>query len=287
MGLRSYFRRLKKNNEGFKKVQVGNYKLTANSHHLIEDYLTSHKYYSRNLPRIAKYLEQKYPTYAIIDVGANIGDTIALLRSAGVNQMVYLIEGEHSYFELLQQNLKQFANFVSIHSFLGEYNDIEAGVVDAKKGTAKIKFEAGKQTTIRKLDAVAAAYAFETVKLLKTDTDGFDFKIIRGSYDLIRKDKPVLFFEYDAAYLNELDPDGNKTLIDLQQMGYNKAMFYDNYGKLLISTSLKDTQQLQQLFTYMNNGDGAFPYFDVCVFHLHDDALADDIIALEMAYYTL
>lgn len=285
MGLRGYLRRLKKSRTPFKQVQVGSYSLIANSEHLIEEYLTNHKYYSRNLPRIAKYLESKYPTYAIVDVGANIGDTIALLRSAGVNQMVYLVEGEHTYFELLQQNLKQFTNCKSIHSFLGECNDIAAGVIDAKDGTAKIKFETGKQTQIRQLDAVAVEHGFETVKLLKTDTDGFDFKILRGSYDLIRKDKPVLFFEYDAAYLNELDPDGNRTLTDLQQLGYSKAIFYDNYGKLLISTELQTTQQLQQLFTYMNNGDGAFPYFDVCLFHADDDALAEEIISLEMAYY--
>ena len=285
MGLRRYFKELKKKKKGFKQVQVGNYQLTADNQHLIEDYLTNHKYYSRNLPRIAKYLESKYPVYAIVDVGANIGDTIALLRSEGVNQMVYLIEGEHTYFDLLQKNLKQFTNFISIHSFLGENNDIAAGFVDAKDGTAKIKLEAGKQTTIRQLDTVATDYAFKTIKLLKTDTDGFDFKVIRGSYALINKDKPVLFFEYVAAFINELDPDGNRTLKELQQIGYDKALFYDNYGKLLISTELRNTQQLQQLFIYMDNGDGAFPYYDVCVFHKDDDALADEIIALEMAYY--
>jgi hypothetical protein len=90
--------RSKKKNTGPKQVQVGNYSLTANAEHPIEHYLKQFKYYSRNLPRIAKHIESKYPTYGIVDVGANIGDTLALLRSGDVNQTLYAIEGEPSYF---------------------------------------------------------------------------------------------------------------------------------------------------------------------------------------------
>ncbi|GAB3938319.1 FkbM family methyltransferase [Mucilaginibacter myungsuensis] len=285
MGLRRYFRERKKNKKGIKQVKVGNYQLLADNQHPIEDYLTKFNYYSRNLARIAKYIENKYPKYGIVDVGANIGDTIALLRSAGVDQFVYLIEGEASYFALLQRNLEQFTNAKCIFTFLSEQDVIEAGFVESDRGTAKMNLDEGKQTEVKKLDTVAVAEKFDTIKLLKTDTDGFDFKILRGSYNMIRKDKPVLFFEYDAAYLEELDPQGNNTLTNLQQMGYNTAIFYDNYGKLLISTTLSNTLQLQQLYTYMNNKDGAFPYYDVCLFHADDDALANEVIAKEMALY--
>ena len=72
-----------------KQVRVENYLLWANGEHVIERLLTSHKYYSRNLARLAKYIEHKYANYAIIDVGANIGDTAALVRSAGVNQHIH------------------------------------------------------------------------------------------------------------------------------------------------------------------------------------------------------
>ncbi|MES2278324.1 MAG: FkbM family methyltransferase [Bacteroidota bacterium] len=285
MGLRRYFKDRKKNKKGIKQVQVGNYQLFADNQHPIQDYLTQFKYYSRNLARIAKYLETKYPQYAIVDVGANIGDTIALLRSADVNQLVYLIEGEPSYFSLLQRNLTQFTNTKTFETFLGENNSVQEGAIESSLGTAKVNPSAGKQISIKKLDAVAADNNFETVKLLKVDTDGFDFMILRGSYNLIRKDKPVLFFEYDAAYLQEQNEHGTKTLADLHQLGYNKAIYYDNYGKMLISTTLDNVQQVEQLYTYMSKKDGAFPYYDVCVFHTDDHALADEIIAKEMAFY--
>jgi hypothetical protein len=35
----------------------------------------------------------------------------------------------------------------------------------------------------------------------------------------------------------------------------------------------------------MSDKTGAFQYYDVCVFHSDDDALADDVITKEMAFY--
>jgi len=285
MGLRRYFKERKKNKKGTVQVQVGNYKLFADAQHPIESYLAEYKYYSRNLPRIAQYLETKYPKYAIIDVGANIGDTIALLRSAGVNQLIYMVEGEPLYFDLLQKNLEQFTNAKAFQNFLGEDDLVQEGAIETDRGTAKVNPNINKQIAIKKLDGLVAENNFEQVKLLKIDTDGFDFKVLRGSFDFIKSHKPVIFFEYVAIYLKEQDEHGTDTLYSLQQLGYNKAIYYDNFGKMLISTTLDNRQQIEQLFIYMSDLSGAFQYYDVCLFHTDDDALAEDIIAKEMAFY--
>ena len=285
MGLRKLFKKLKRKRSGNILVRVGRYKLWANADHTIEQHLTNHKYYSRNLPRIAKYMEHKYPQYAIIDVGANIGDTIALLRSEGVNQQVYLIEGEASYYKLLQKNLPQFDGAEAYQTFLGENNSVKQGGVEAARGTAKLNTRTGQTTEIKKLDDLVNEHAFKNVKLLKIDTDGFDFQILRGSFDFIRNHKPVLFFEYDAVYLVEQGEHGTKTLDDLLALGYNKIIYYDNFGKMLLSTTLSNRQLVEQLYIYMSRNDGAFPYFDVCAFHKNDDALADEVIKEEMEFY--
>jgi FkbM family methyltransferase len=285
MGLRRYFREYKKNKNGIVQVQVGNYKLFADAQHPIESYLAQHKYYAHNLTRIAKHLESKYQQYAIIDVGANIGDTIALFRSAGVNQLIYLIEGEPLYFSLLKKNLEQFDNAKIFETFLGEDDLVQEGAIESDRGTAKVTANVNKQISIKKLDSLAAENNFEPVKLLKVDTDGFDFKVLRGSFDYIKKHKPVLFFEYVAIYLKEQGEHGTQTLYSLQQLGYNKAIYYDNYGKMLISITLDNHLQVEQLFIYMSDKTGAFQYYDVCVFHTDDDALADDVITKEMAFY--
>lgn len=285
MGLRRYFKERKKKKKGIVQVQVGNYKLLADAQHPIETYLAQNKYYSSNLPRIAKYIESKSPQYTIIDVGANIGDTIALLRSAGVNQWVYMVEGEPLYFNLLQQNLQQFTNAKAFETFLGEEDLVQEGGIETHRGTAKVIQNINQQISVKKLDGLVAENNIEHIKLLKIDTDGFDFKVLRGSFDFIKQHKPVIFFEYVAIYLKEQGEHGTETLHSLQQLGYNKAIYYDNFGKMLLSTTLDNRQQLEQLFIYMSDLSGAFQYYDVCIFHTDDDTLAEEIIAKEMAFF--
>src|SRR3954463_14529433 len=119
MGLRKLLG-IKKRIPAFKQVKVGNYSLLANGIHPVEDNLFHNKYYSRNLPRIAKYMGSKYPTYGIIDIGANIGDTVALIRSYGVDQQVYSVEGEPTYISMLKQNMTLFKDVTVFETFLGE-----------------------------------------------------------------------------------------------------------------------------------------------------------------------
>jgi FkbM family methyltransferase len=275
----------KKDPNAPKQVRVENYLLWANGEHVIERLLTSHQYYSRNLARLAKYIERKYTTYSIIDVGANIGDTAALVRSAGVNQHIYSIEGEPTYFKMLQTNLEQFENVSAFEAFLGEKDETQTIATEVSLGTARLSQQSNRQIKVQKLSSLVETNHITNIKLLKTDTDGFDLKILRGSFDLLSRDKPVLFFEYDATYLEEQGEHGTAIFEQLQQLGYNKVMYYDNFGKLLICITTNDTTQVNQLYNYMRKQEGAFPYYDVAVFHQQDNQLADWIIEQETEFF--
>src|SRR4051812_47952496 len=108
---------IKKKIPAFKQVQVGNYSLLANGIHPVEGNLNYYKYYSRNLPRIAKYMENKYPVFGIIDIGANIGDTVALIRSYDVNQQIFSVEGEPTYISMLKHNMTLFKDVTVFETF--------------------------------------------------------------------------------------------------------------------------------------------------------------------------
>lgn len=285
MGLRRLFK-TKKIQPEEKQVKVGNFSLVSNFEHPIEEYLTQFKYYSRNLARIAKYLEHKYSKYSIIDVGANIGDTIALLRSHDVYQVIHSVEGDPVYTALLDRNLPLFKEVEVHRTFLGQESRDENIVIDNTRGTANISTGSGQMISVVKLDDLVAKNKIQGIKLLKTDTDGFDFKILRGAFQTIRRDKPVLFFEYDADYLKQQNEDGLGIFEDFKEIGYNKALYYDNFGKFLLSTEISNTDLLAQLYAYINRkSDCAFPYYDVCLFHKDDDDLADLCIEREMDFF--
>jgi FkbM family methyltransferase len=266
-------------------VSVGKYSLIAPPGHPIGYHLQEFKYYSRNVARIAKYIEQKYASYNIIDVGANIGDTIALLRTEGINQHIYSIEGEPTFYGILQKNLIQFDKVECFQRFLGEKTGIAEMAFKQEEGTAKLNYSDQTSINIQSLDDFIKENSISDVKLLKIDTDGFDFNILRGSVGLMKTNQPILFFEYDAFYLDQLGDDGISFFNEILRLGYNKMLYYDNYGKLLLTLSTSDKELISQLYSYMKNKTGAFPYYDVCVIHQCDSELAKLIIEKESQFF--
>ncbi len=273
-----------KKNKKTKIIKVGDYQLLANSEHILEDYLGLYKYYSGNLPRIAKLMERKYSTYSIIDIGANIGDTIALLRSANVQQFIYALDGDPAYFGLLQTNLSLFQKVKAYLHLLGDESKSEFLTIETNDGTGKV-IASNKTTSIIRLDDFIDSNKIEDAKLIKIDTDGFDLKIIKGGLNYFLKAKPVLFFEYDAVFIEEQKDDGIDVFRQLQSIGYEQVLFYDNYGKLLVSTSVENTKLIKHLYDYMRKREGAFEYYDVCVFHSEDEELANTILTEEIKFF--
>ena len=61
--------------------------------------------YAENVGRAAAVVERKYPGRGLVDVGANVGDTAAVVRSH-TGLPILSIEGSPYYFELLQANAR-------------------------------------------------------------------------------------------------------------------------------------------------------------------------------------
>ena len=274
--------------QGQKKVRVGNFALHANESHLIEDHLSHYEYYSRNLGRIARIIGETYPSSWIIDVGANIGDSIALIRSEHCNNPICAVEGDRNYFAILKRNMDEMFPDVQLKNvFLGETKKIIRSELVAEGGTLNIKQDSntGNPVEIVTLDELVAAANMQDIKLIKVDTDGFDFMILRGAGQTIDAQKPVLFLEYDDKFLRQNNEDGLATLKALQNKGYDRIMYYDNFGRFLTSGRLGEMEFIEDMYLYIKDRKGAFPYFDLCIFHNSDETLADKVIAGERAYF--
>ncbi len=50
-------------------------------------------------------LHMKYPDLTFIDIGANVGDTVVLLRALGAGSPILCIEGDDRFFAILSKNL--------------------------------------------------------------------------------------------------------------------------------------------------------------------------------------
>ncbi|MBN1286720.1 MAG: FkbM family methyltransferase [Anaerolineae bacterium] len=239
--------------------------------------------YSTNPSRIAALVQQKYPDLTFIDIGANVGDTIAILRSRA-HFPILAVEGDASFFQLLQVNAGQFPEVYLVKALVGEASETLGGRLETRRGTSAIV--QGNQTiTTRSLtDILEANPAFYRAKMLKIDTDGFDCKIIRGAAGWLAEAQPVVFFEYQPTLFSKVGDDGLSIFPLLASAGYRKLMIYHHTGEYMLSLDTTDARLLREIHEYFSGRD-RIVYCDICAFGEADVDLFETVRKAEMDYF--
>lgn len=268
-----------------KKVTVGNYVLEMPGNN---PQISTYKYdpgANRQLGRLSVCVAEKYPSLSVLDVGANVGDTIAIIKSA-IELPVIGIEGDDFAFEFLKRNTMALKNVTLIKTFLGE--KIESLKVSMEKtgwNTTLIPNSEAGETTIhlKTLDEVLAEEHLQnrTLKLLKIDCEGFDTIIIRGSAKLIREKKPVIYFEYNRTNMDAIGEEGLSTLLTLGEVGYRSIVFFDNKGRYMLTAPIDQVSLITDLHRYAQEKNSCIAYYDICLFHEDDADLAQKFIEME------
>lgn len=116
------------------------------------------------------------------------------------------------------------------------------------------------------LDNIILKHHF-TPNLIKIDTDGFDFKVIRSAFETLRVHKSAVYFEWDSHYLAQNGENPISIFGDLCAIGYEECIIFDNFGHLLCVEKCENCFNLGLLSDYMQHCDKRIYYFDVLVFH--------------------
>jgi FkbM family methyltransferase len=250
--------------------------------HALPLVLQYHPGYSSNLARLASCIYAKYPDLKIIDIGANIGDSVFVIRSA-VSCPILCIEGDPAFFKILQANTADCKDVVLNQAFVGSDNSMADKKLIVVSGTAHFIDSIRTSTEFKKLSSILTNEPqFAQAKLLKIDTDGFDLAIIRGSTDFIQSAKPILFFEYDPFFLTHQKEDGISIFSVLQTLGYHSIIIYDNFGRYLISLSLTETNQITDMHGYLLNRLGNY-YYDICAVQAKDLTIIQQLREIELS----
>jgi FkbM family methyltransferase len=231
--------------------------------------------YNTNLSRIAAQVGRHYPDLHVIDIGANVGDTVIGLAG---HFPVLCIEGNDLFFPLLENNTRTFKTVECVKALVGQGS--VQGQMITKQGTARLQTGSGELITLRSLSDILRQYPhFAAAKLLKLDTDGMDVSILRGELTLLEHLKPILFFEYDPT----VSADAFEIFADLHRIGYQVAILYENTGEYLLTTSLDQTMLLEDLHHFYARS--SHRYLDICMFHQEDDELAQSISQAEREFF--
>ena len=243
--------------------------------------------YASNVGRIAAAVAAKYPDMHVIDIGANIGDTVAIVR-AYVDCPILCIEGDSSFFELLQRNTEHIPSVSLEHAFVGIASELTNATLERRSGTARFAVNGQTSSDIGKVRPLRELLkdhpSFSQCKLLKIDTDGLDGAIIRSEHAFLTQVSPVLFFEYDPDLYAPFERHWTETFQTLEASGYKRLAIYENNGDFLTTIDISAKDIIEDLHHFYLGRAGS-RYCDICAFHQRDSDVADSFRKSELEFF--
>lgn len=276
-----------------KKYRIANYEILLPMDHMLDRYQNRWKRYDTALGNISKIIFTKYPNSTAIDIGANVGDSAALINKH-VNIPTLCIEGHPDFIPFLEYNASIIGSIHIAPYFIGEDDQtICLDNISSKGGTASIvsattSESSEKNIKLKSLKSILDAYPqFHQSKLLKIDCDGFDFDIIQNSIEITKNIRPVICFEYDISFRASGIDEAINTIDKLVESGYSYFLIYDNFGNYLISIDNDIRGKFDDLNCCLKcnryqSGEVAIYYLDVYAFHNDDYDLFNEAREIEL-----
>jgi len=157
---------------------------------------------------------------SFFDIGANIG-IHSLSVASNQNCQIFSFEPVEFIRKKLKRNieLNKFDNIKVVPLALSnEKKDIKTNYSESSsnQGTFSIINEDSGTNIINcvKGDDYVTENNIDYISVIKIDVEGFEFSVIEGLENTIKKQKPIIFFEFDTCYIYR----DNKTIEDYEKM---------------------------------------------------------------------
>ena len=208
---------------------------------------------------------------SVIDVGANIGETIAIIEDHCPGKSRYLcLEADSDLAELCELNHAGNHRVQVEQCYIGEEEGASVRLEDDGRGSPSTKRDTGDHGDesgygkLVRLDTIAMRFA-ETnngVSLIKVDTEGYDFSVLRSAPEILTKYKPAVYFEWFPKLLVGLHENAWSGFEYLANFGYRHFVFFIGRGDYYCKISDPDRLLLDSLAS-IAMADQSIGYFDV------------------------
>jgi predicted RNA methylase len=94
--------------------KIENFSVLLPNNHKLPEYQLTYKNYDKKLRLITENTNNDQEKNVIIDIGANVGDSAAYIRSF-TNSHIYCIEGDLYYLNYLRKNITSIPNATIIY----------------------------------------------------------------------------------------------------------------------------------------------------------------------------
>jgi FkbM family methyltransferase len=262
--------------------RFGDFSIELPATHQLQDYQQKHPKYDKFLPFLARYID---PPGTIVDVGANVGDTLAGMVQQNPSVRYVCIEPDDFFYRYLEQNARTIEASVTgleiqtIKALVGQ--NISSVSLDGKRGTRHAVMNSMGDIESAPLHELVADTGSTNIRLLKSDVDGFDYDVLDSSMPVIEAHGPMLFFE--CHYDHEYQKDGYaRTIRSLEAAGYCDWTLFDNFGESMVRTDNVDVViQLMDYVWQQNTGQTTrtIYYYDILAVQQKDSALIGQVLA--------
>ena len=242
--------------------------------HRLPDYARARPQYGQNLVHLAELLYDGLEPLTVLDIGANVGDSALQILHA-TDARVLCVEADRYFLEYLKRNVGNDPRVTVEEALLMVTADAVAMTPIRTGGTTRFVPGRNSQATAPRLrvDQLYARYeAFRRLRLVKSDTDGYDVDLIPEIARVWVDSHPVLFFEYDLRLSHQAGHDPLAVWPRLADLGYTQVAVWDNFGNPLGQSGVREAAlALDDSRMVVNTDSGARPsYWDVAVVHNTD-----------------
>lgn len=241
--------------------------------HRLPDYAGKGSIYGQNLVELAKLLAET-SELTVLDVGANVGDsTLQILDAA--DGKVLCVEADKYYLDFLHRNVDGDPRVSVVESLLAVDDAAEKTTAVRSGGTTRFVAADGADDAMPSITPTRLRESnpdFAALRLVKSDTDGYDCTLIPVIAEAWSDAKPVLFFEYDPYLTRIAGYDPLEIWPTLAAMGYHRAAVWHNNGGVVGQmTGEQIAARAAELDDFNPKRPGSRSYWDIAVVH-DDDA---------------
>jgi FkbM family methyltransferase len=199
-------------------------------------------------PELQYYIDNYLGDGDVIEIGAHIGyETLYMAEKVKENKRVIAFEPSPKTFLLLKENCEQFHNIETIEKALSDktetqelltFNLFSAWNTLGNKARFPRFFEtvlSPEKSVVEKttLDDFISRRDDIKPSFIKIDVENFEYQVLKGGYNTIKKFKPIIAFE--GGDLNRDERYSTKQILKLLE-GYNyKAYIYNKEIKSITS----------------------------------------------------
>jgi FkbM family methyltransferase len=186
------------------------------------------------------------PDCIVFDIGANIGYfTLLMSKLVGDNGQVHCFEPTTYAFERLQKNISlnpdlPLHNIKLNNKGLSSSSESKVESLESRFSARLLAHDEDELIEFTTFDDYFYSSKLDRIGFIKIDVDGYDYAVIEGGAQVLKKYKPIVMAEICNRVLKERDVDVTSYLNLYLEYGYSTCELLESEESLSLEKLIKD-----------------------------------------------